>query len=493
MKRPDVPPEIVEKVRRWLRDPVEFVRDEFKVEPHLWQAQALRLLPISLRLALSACKGPGKTAVLAWAGWWILACHENAQGGALAITQDNLKTNLWKELAYWYEKSAFLKMSFEFNAKSITSKLFPRTWKLEARSFAQTASENDQASTLAGLHGPFPFWLLDEIGDMPIGVIGAAKGIFYVQGQRGWIVAAGNPTSHDGALYHCVHVEPEQWEVIHITGDPDDPNRSPNINIEQARLEIAALGRDNPWVLVNILGKFPPQGSNQLLSVDDVIAAMKRDMPVLTYLSDPIIWGLDPARSDKSGADEAALARRQGLLARRFLTWRGQDGTQLGDQVAHMLNRPHEWGGMPDALFVDVGGIGSSAYDRLVHLGYGDLVIPTDFGSSAMESGKYHNLRTEIWVKMADWIKSRPACLPNDPDLRRELTSGSPRCHYRVISKATKFILESKDQMKERGAKSPNKGDALGLTFTAPVAHRSRAAREQTQRCITEYNPLVGV
>jgi len=485
----------------WRGNPVGFVRQNFGVEPDEWQVDVLwgLLDERNPRIAMSACKGPGKSAVLAWCGWWILTCHPGAQGNALSITGANLRDNLWKELATWYRKSAALRALLSLQKTRIASRETPDTWFLSARSFAQGADPDEQANSLAGLHAPFVFYLLDEIGDMAPGVLGAAKGVFYVEGQRGWILAAGNPTSHDGALYWATGVDSSQWRIVNITGDPEDPKRSPRISLEQAQADIDSLGRDNPWVQVNILGKFPPQGSNQLLGPNEVAARIGASVTPDQFRDQAIIWGLDPARSERSGADEAALARRQGLLTHPFHTWRGMTGTALGDAVALLLTesqRDGSHGGYPDKVFVDVGGVGTSAYDRLVHLGWGHLVVPVDFGGRPMDGRKYHDRRTEMWVTGAEYLQERPCSLPVDNTFRGELTV--PRYHFRRINRSTKFILESKDEMKARGKKSPNRADAWMLTFAAPVRPRSRDAlsrslgADSVQRAKMDYDPIWG-
>ena len=74
----------------------------------------------------------------------------------------------------------------------------------------------------------------------------------------------------------------------------------------------------------------------------------------------------------------------------------------------------------------------------------------------------YYNLRAFMWGEMREWMKG--ASLINDHDLRSELTA--PRYHYRGGS----TLLESKDDMRARGVKSPNKADSLALTFADPRA-----------------------
>jgi hypothetical protein len=96
-----------------------------------------------------------------------------------------------------------------------------------------------------------------------------------------------------------------------------------------------------------------------------------------------------------------------------------------------------------------------------------------------------------MWALMAQWVKRPTSCLPNDPVLRAELTA--PTFGYKVVNKRTKFVLESKDQMKARGVASPNRADALALTWAATVMPRSHLeieAESHSTRIETDYDPL---
>lgn len=476
-------------LRRWRADPVAFVREQFLVEPDEWQRDALEAIARNPKVAMSACKGPGKSCLLAWTVWWFLTCHIDAQVIAVSITAANLKDNLWKELAVWQSKSTMLQQAFTFGPERIKSVDRPNTWWVSARAFAQSADLTQQANTLAGFHAKNCLVVLDELGDYPPGVLAAAEAIF-ANVVNAKLVAAGNPTSTSGPLYSIV-MQPKGWVVIFITGDPDDSKRSPRISLDWARSEIDKWGRDNPWVMVNILGLFPPASENQLIAINDVLSAMARDQPLRSYRSDPIVWGLDPARSERATADEAALCRRQGVLARKFITWRGKDGTQLGDAVARLINEAEERDEKPDCVFVDVGGIGSSCYDRLIFLGFDEIVQPVDFGGDA-DDKRFGNKRCEMWWSMADWVRKKPSCLPSDSVLQGELVA--PTFWFGTKNKQTCFWLESKDDMKKRGVPSPNRADALALTFAAPVAAKGKHAREaesgRQRFAETDYNPF---
>ena len=64
-------------------------------------------------------------------------------------------------------------------------------------------------------------------------------------------------------------------------------------------------------------------------------------------------------------------------------------------------------------------------------------------------------------MEMAEWVK-RGGVLPKCSKLKKELTS--PTYSF----KKGKFILESKDQIKDRLGYSPDHADALALTFALP-------------------------
>src|SRR5271166_6446341 len=53
----------------WKRKPHAMVEDLFGVKPDPWQREALEAFPHAPRMAMKACAGPGKTALLAWIGW----------------------------------------------------------------------------------------------------------------------------------------------------------------------------------------------------------------------------------------------------------------------------------------------------------------------------------------------------------------------------------------------------------------------------------------
>lgn len=469
------------KIREWRRDAVRFVVDNFGVEPDLWQIDTLKELSGELKpkrhIGMKACTGPGKSAVLAWAGWHRLSCFadkgEHPKGAALSGEgRDNLRDNLWAELSKWQSRSKFLMQAFTWNKEQIVANDHPQTWFLSARSYAKNADAEAIGRSLSGLHSKYPFILLDEIGDMPITVGQKAEQIFTGGVKDGLVIGAGNPTSTTGLLYHIATHLREIWEIITITADPDDPKRTPRVDIEHAREQIRLYGRDNPWVMATILGLFPSVGFNTLLSVEEIEASMQRHLRDDQYSSAQKRLGVDVARF---GDDSNIIFPRQGLAAFKFLELRNLRSNEIAARVA---KAKIDWNS--EVEFIDgTGGWGSGVVDSLIQAGHTPYEV--NFSSKAI-SPKYFNKRSEMWFEMAEWIK-RGGALPPDPGLVKELSTPT------YIFQNGQFRLEEKDQIKKRLGFSPNKADALGLTFAIPEMPAASKGGGRG-KFLSEYDPF---
>lgn len=443
-------------IKEWRNNPTKFVNDNFKIEPDEWQKDVLEAFadPEKKRISMQACAGPGKTSCLAWMAWLFIVCYaskgNHPKGAAVSVTQDNLRDNLWPELAKWQGRSEFLKKAFTWTKSRIFAKDFPETWFISARSWSKTADEEEQGRTLSGLHSDYVLYLIDESGDIPIPVLRSAE-----QGltscKWGKILQAGNPTSLDGMLYAAATKLRDKWTIIRITGDPDDPKRSPRIDIDWAREQIKNYGRDNPWVMSYILGQFPPSSINTLLGPQEVEDAMNRHVTEDKYSWSQKRLGVDAARF---GDDEWVLFPRQGLASFQFVCLKNPRSEEVAARVAFAKSK---WGS--EAEFFDgTGGFASGAVDNLIQAGH--TPIEVHFSGKAIDP-RYYNKRSEMWFEMAEWIK-RGGALPRDSGLLKELTAPT----YTFVK--GKFMLEEKEQIKKRLGFSPNKADALGLTFAYP-------------------------
>jgi len=469
------------RIRSWRENPAQFVHEEFGDNPDEWQVEVLNALggghqPVR-RVGMKACTGPGKTRVLGWAGWHRLSCFggkgKHPKGAALAITKDNLKDNLWPELIGLRQKSEYLKAAFTPTKERIYANDHPETWFLSARSFAKDADADAIGRALSGLHSPFPFILLDEIGDMPVAVGRTADQIFTGSPIDAVILAAGNPTSVNGLLYQICTKLRESWKVVTVTADPDDPKRTPRVSAELARAQIKEFGKDNPWIMATILGLFPSVGFNNLIGVEDVETAMKRTYHEEDYSFAAKILGVDVARE---GDDRSTICPRQGLVCFRPKIFRNIRGNVLAGYIAQAEDK---WGA--DGTIVDgTGGYGSGVIDAGFTMGRS--WFDCQFSGKAFNP-KFANKRAEILFLFADWIVKGGA-LPYLPELLRELTG------ITYTFQGDQFLVEPKKIIKARLGVSTDLTDGYATTFAFPIVPKPKIPANIHIGANGEYDPV---
>jgi phage terminase large subunit len=441
----------------WRKDPALFVREQFKVEPDPWQIECLEALadPWQQRIAMKASKGPGKTALLAWSIWWFLTVWgeigNHPKGAATSISKENLKDNLWTELAKWRNASKFLSMAFDWTKERVFAKDHPETWFFSARAYSKSGDPQQQSNTLAGMHSKYLFFVLDESGGIPQSVMTTAEaGLTETSGFQK-IMQAGNPTHLEGPLYSACTSQRHLWRVFTVNGDPDNPKRSPRISVQWAKEQIDAYGRENPWVLVNVFGEFPPASINVLLGPEEVEAAMGRFVGLDSYNWSQKRLGVDVARF---GDDRTVIFPRQGMAAFDPLIMRAARTTDIAARVAQ---KKLEWNS--EVEFIDDSGHwGHGVIDNLIAAGHGPM--PVFFEGKSIDP-RYKNKRAEMWMSMAEWVKNGGS-LPKIPEMVRELTTPT----YTFVNGL--FQLEPKDLIKKRMGFSPDLADALALTFAMP-------------------------
>jgi len=463
-------------LKRWRDAPQLFVRECLGVTPDAWQDEVLVAFPSKPRVALKACKGPGKTAVLSWLAWNFLMTRPHPKIAATSITGDNLADGLWTEMALWRNKSEMLQAAFEWQKTRIFARDHPETWWMSARAWSKSASAEEQGKALAGLHSDYIMFLLDESGGMPEAIMAAAEAALS-SCKEGHIVQAGNPTHTEGPLYRACTQARNLWHVVEITSDPDDPKRTPRVSVEWAREQIQQYGRDNPWVLVNVFGQFPPQSLNTLIGPDDITAASKRSYREGDISGAARVLGIDVALY---GDDACVMWPRQGLVAMAPTSWRNIDGVQGAGAVSR---RWDDW--RADACFIDnTGGYGAAWISHLQQLGKAPMGV--GFATSATDT-RYANKRAEIYFLAAQWIKEGGQLPPMDTPGMPELTAAMTRTTYSF--RGDKLLLEPKDMVKQRLGYSPDHADAFALTFSHPVTpHNSRPAMRV--RHSYEYDPF---
>jgi hypothetical protein len=493
-----------EKILEWRLDPVAFVLEVFgpgyEAEKHerlvldRWQERGCATSSSTKHdwcdgspakgIAIRAAKGPGKSAEDAWIVWWLEACHPYPNVAVMSITADNLRDNLWKELAVWYSRAPFLQAMFELKGERIVPRGVPegsagalvllgQVVPAEARQGAAGRGGRWSAhGARCGAHR--------RVRRRPSRRALGGRG--RLGDERALARAADRELHLDGrrALRRDRSSASHRYHVIRVTGDPDDPERSSRMDLEYCRNLIADKGRSDPVVMINVLGEFPFGGIDKLLAPDEVTAAEKRKLGAdkRAMEQEPKILGLDIARH---GMDSSVLIKRQGPVMFKPWDWRIPDLMELADKVAGYLEEEK-----PEAIIIGATGIGWGVVDRLRQLGWGGILIAIDEGTSARDP-RFADIRTEMWLNLAGWVKSR-GCLPDSAELRADLLAPGKR--ERFLRGATRTILDPLELIKENLGRSPDFGTAAALTFAAHVAPKGLAnARHRQQTVETDFDP----
>ena len=119
----------------------------------------------------------------------------------------------------------------------------------------------------------------------------------------------------------------------------------------------------------------------------------------------------------------------------------------------------------PDKAFVDVIGVGAGVVDRLREMGYHN-VVAASASERALDQDKYPNRRNEMYGELREWLADQPVKLPDDEELRADLAG----LRIKRYDSKGRLQLETKDEAKSRGIRSPDLADAIALTFYEPVA-----------------------
>lgn len=480
MKEP-VNAELVSLLASYSNDPARFVWAAFPwgegdlegMEPQEWQLAILHEIRDGLktpndaiREAVASGHGIGKSSLVCWIILWALTTYEDTRGVVTANTDGQLRSKTWAELATWYNR--FIgKFMFVYTATSIFSAQpgHERTWRIDAIPWNERNTE-----AFAGLHnhGRRILVIFDEASAIADKIWEVTDGAMIDNDtQRIWI-AFGNPTRTNGRFFDCFHRFRNMWRTHQID------SRSVAIsNKNEIAMWADAWGEDSDFFKVRVRGEFPSASDAQFISMDIVEAAVNRKTSGLEANMAPVILGVDPAWT---GSDALEIVMRQGPVYRHLLTQpKNDDDARIAGIIARYEEQYHA-----AAVFIDQG-YGTGIYSMGRALGRNWQLI--SFASNPIDS-YYANKRAEMWSEMKKWLME-DGIIEDDQQLKDDLTGPEA-----FINTHGKLQLESKDDMKRRGLQSPNKADALALTFAYPVLPAVAAAYGMDEMCNTDYDPF---
>ena len=416
-----------------------------------------------LQLAVASGHGIGKSAAMGMLANWAMSCFTNSRVVVTANTMGQLRTKTAPEVGKWFNMS-ITKDWFDVQLQTVKVN---EQWRAD---FVSWSAHNTEA--FAGLHnkGSIILILFDEASKIDDKVWEVTEGALTDEDTTIIWVCFGNPTQNTGRFRECFRQFKHRWKTRHI-----DARTVEGTNKQQLNNMVEDYGEDSDIVKVRVRGMFPSTSMRQFISTDLVDAAQKVHLRESQYNFAPKLIGVDPAWE---GDDTLEVYFRQGLYSKHLWSLPKNDNDiAVAQQVARFED---ELGA--DAVFIDLGyGTGiKSAGDAMGR----DWQLVAFAGKSARPDCL--NKRMEMWYLMREWLRQGGAIDPKDMQLYYDLIG--PETVPRVDGI---YQLESKIDMKARKLLSPNKGDALGLTFALPVVNKNIQKESKSQDFAeVDYDPF---
>lgn len=462
------------------RGPLRFVREQLKAEPDKWQRRVLVAYGGGIRrISMQSCHGPGKTAVLAWIITHQQICRFPQKTACTAPTDAQLSDVLYAEVKKWWARLPPAIGGLWHLAESGSIKcLFSQE---SFASFRTARPETPEA--IAGVHCDDGFVLLvaDEASGVHEKIFESAQGS--MSGHNVTTILAGNPVRGTGYFYDSQHKPALGWLRIQVSaiarlGAYFSPRPGQKF-VDEVR---ETWGEDSNQYRVRVLGLPPKADEDTIIPREVIEAAQGRD--IRASQRDPVVWGLDPAQF---GWCETALAKRRGnVLVEPIKAWSQLEEMQVVAKVKL------EWDTTPAAdrpidICVDAIGLGGGIASRLRELGLPARSVNVSEATAFKQN--YANLRTELWFRMRDWFLERSCAIPkerNDGSGRRTLIDELASLKYKLMDSSGRVRAESKQEMKKRGLASPDKADALMLTFaSSAITALSGAGRQSWSKPVS--------
>lgn len=479
---------VAEMIRKWRKSPVRFVKEVIGVEPSNQQTEALEVIgamvngrrkrskgePLTAQetkyvdkigITIRSGRGPGKDAWLSWVSWWFLMLWRvDNDPPKLVVTGPSAKQIrdvFWSEMSLWKSKASIpgLFKFFEQQAELIYGKEDKRNWFLSARVCNVKGDATEQAGVLGGLHAPYMLLSVDEASDIPYGVYAPLEGT--LTGICNILILIGNMLRSSGYFYdthfnpkHTPYWVKRQWNTE--LSNLDDVSRGKTVLKTIIARAVEKYGKDSNYYRVNILGEPPSADLDSLIPYEWVRDASMRDIEADQY--DRLVIGVDVARS---GDDSSIMLFRRGPVVEEIKEYRKIDTMELtGWIMSEIQERPDV-----HSVYVDIIGIGAGVYDRLCEMrpvsgGNPVLIFGVNVAEQASASDKFPRLRDELWWRVREKFEKRIIKIPEDDELIGELST--IRCKPESDGR---IKVEGKPDMKKRGLKSPNKADALCLSY----------------------------
>lgn len=429
--------------------------------------KALDAIGQSRWVGIEAATGTGKTFLLACIAAWFYDTFENSVVVTTAPKEKQLALHLWKEL-----------VKFKPKIPGYLGKLCIRRyegrddWLIVGFVAGQKADE-ESATKAQGFHAEHLLIIVEETPGVPEPTFTAFQNT--LTSPHNLMIAVGNPDHQMDNLHKfCLqknveHIRISAYDHPNVVLDNPEFIVGAQTRVGLERLRMRYIDRNNPLYLSRARGICPKQSIDSLIRLEWLIAARDNQNKEIQGMR---ALGVDVANS--VDGDKAAIAEGIGNKLISVEDFQCPNANQLGEMVAiRMASKKIA----PEHVGIDGVGVGAGTVNTLFAKGLN--IVDIQSGAAPVKTDNevesFNNLRSQMWWKLRTDLENGLIVFPDDIDIN-ELFADLVSVRWTIRN--GKIIIESKEEIKKRLGRSPNKGDAVVYwNWVRSGKHTNRATK----------------
>lgn len=424
-----------------IYDPVLFGKEIIGSSYYDYQERVLNALVTHNKVAWRAAHGVGKSYVAADAAlWWLFTRPESIVVTTASVWRQVEKI-LWAEIRSKAKKLQLEKIGWDTTVwpfEVLTTQI-----KIDDKWFA-TGESSDTPEKMEGFHSQHIFYIVDEAKAVKKEIFDAIEGALTTEDSKELVISTPS-LAPEGYFYEIFSKPTPEWARFHTSAFD-----SPLVNPKWIEAKKKDWGENNPVYISKVKGDFPTTSIDTLIPLTLIEDAINRDIEDGTRVE----IGVDVARF---GDDETTIYLRRGFKVYLLEVIRKMDTVFISGRVIE-----HVKANNAQYVKIDGDGLGAGVID-ICRTVLGDKVIEIHGGAASSQPDRYANFRAEMYDNVAELFKSNLISIPNVDDLVAQLAN----IKYKY-KPGGQLKIESKEEMKKRGLKSPDHADGLVYCF-APV------------------------
>jgi hypothetical protein len=454
-----------QKMMRYRNDPVLWAKDRLGM--HLWslQREIAESVRDNHRTAVKSCHASGKTQLAAILVCWWLDTRPSEQTRVLttAPTSNQVVKIMWEYIRKLHRKH---KLRGDVSEAA--------EWKSEDRDVIgygrKPADRNDHG--FQGVHYKWTLVILDEACGIAENLWTGAEVI--TTGDDCRILAIGNPddpattfgkifrtndplwSKHTIPAFSTPNFTEEKWELPPGMAELLLP-------VSWVEQQTRSWGKDSSRYRAKILAEFPTESARTFFSTHILDAAIDTTETLLEmraaaagvegYVPPAKVLGVDIARF---GDDRSVCVLNDGGVLTIADSWEKLDTVQSAARVNAIAQRL----GVTEVR-IDGVGVGAGVVDQLIHLHPLYSVITMIGNAVSPDLLRWRNARAYLYDYMREGLATGTIGLPGYTGMgsdEKQFHEELEGIEYKFVNGA--ILMESKEEMKRRGMKSPDITDA---------------------------------